>query len=99
MIWDDNIKEEEFEVLLSQLIPICSILHLKEIEISNFNGYEYELKLVEYLLQNGQALKKMTLGGFLEAPVCKRILSYRRSCEDCKVLLTEAESVCSSDEY
>ncbi|CDP16780.1 unnamed protein product [Coffea canephora] len=57
VIGDDNIKEEEFEVLLPQLIPICSNLHLKEIEISEFNGKEYELKLVEHLLQNGQALK------------------------------------------
>lgn len=82
VIWDDNVKED-FEALLPQLIPMCSILHLKEIEIAKFNGKEYELKLVEYLLQNRQALKKTTLGGFSDAPVCKQILSYVRSSEDC----------------
>lgn len=43
-------------------VPCCLSLHLKEVEILQFDGKEYQLELVKYLLENAKVLKKMTLG-------------------------------------
>lgn len=55
--------EKEFELLFPEFMPKHSIEHLKEIEFTKFYEKHYEFKLVEYLLQNGKALKKMVLRG------------------------------------
>ncbi|XP_027158501.1 F-box/LRR-repeat protein At4g14103-like [Coffea eugenioides] len=80
--WDGNLQE--FECLLQQVILVCFIQHLKEIEIRRFCKEEYEFKLVEYFLRNAKALQKVTLGmGTLNIP--ERILSLKRYSKHCHV--------------
>ncbi|XP_027149571.1 putative F-box/LRR-repeat protein At5g41840 [Coffea eugenioides] len=87
------IENEELECLFSEALPICFIKLLKEIEFKFLYKEEEEcqLKLIEYLLKNGKALKKMTVGHFLMPSVCRRILSFKRGSEDCEIVLDEAK--------
>ncbi|KAF7141116.1 hypothetical protein RHSIM_Rhsim06G0213600 [Rhododendron simsii] len=43
-------------------VPCCLSWHLKEVEIPQFDGKEYQLELVKYLLKNATVLKKMAIG-------------------------------------
>lgn len=85
VIWDNISEDNDF--LFLEVFPICFVEHLKEIEVKLFCNRSYEFKLVEYLLNNGKALKKMAVGLFLKPAVCKRILSFRRCSEDCQIVL------------
>nr|XP_027118545.1 F-box/LRR-repeat protein At4g14103-like [Coffea arabica] len=87
------IENEELECLFSEALPICFIKLLKEIEFKFLYKEEEEcqLKLIEYLLKNGKALKKMTVGHLLMPSVCRRILLFKRGSEDCEIILDEAK--------
>ncbi|XP_027150218.1 F-box protein At4g22280-like [Coffea eugenioides] len=84
--------EKEFELLFPEFMPKHSIEHLKEIEFTKFYEKHYEFKLVEYLLQNGKALKKMVLRGSLQPSSYDRIMSYMRCSEDCQIVVEERGS-------
>ena len=84
--------EKEFELLFPEFMPKYSIEHLKEIEFTKFDEKRYEFKLVEYLLQNGKALKKMVLRGSLQPSSYDRIMSYMRCSEDCQIVVEERGS-------
>ncbi|XP_027150211.1 F-box/LRR-repeat protein At4g14103-like [Coffea eugenioides] len=84
--------EKEFELLFPEFMPKYAIEHLKEIEFTKFDEKRYEFKLVEYLLQNGKALKKMVLLGSLQPSSYDRIMSYMRCSEDCQIVVEERGS-------
>ncbi|XP_058181460.1 putative F-box/FBD/LRR-repeat protein At5g44950 [Rhododendron vialii] len=57
-------------------VPSCLALHLREIEIPQFDGKEYQLDLIKYLLENAKVLKKMTIG-YLDSSSCVCNLSEK----------------------
>nr|XP_027122220.1 F-box/FBD/LRR-repeat protein At1g78750-like [Coffea arabica] len=82
---------KEFGCILAEAIPICIVERLREIEIREFYGEEYEIKLVQYFLQNGKSLKKMTLCGVRQqsktlSDGCNKILSFNKSSEVCQIV-------------
>lgn len=58
-------------------VPSCLELHLKEIEILQFDGKEYQIDLIKYLLENAKVLKKMTIG-YLDSGSCVCTLSDKQ---------------------
>lgn len=81
---------EEFDSVFQEALPITSIEHLKEIEISKFKGDEHEFKLIEFLLKNGKSLKKISLVRESWKSVsegCDRILSFKKCSGDCQIVL------------
>ncbi|KAH7860636.1 hypothetical protein Vadar_015917 [Vaccinium darrowii] len=58
-------------------VPSCLTLHLKEVEILQFDGKEYQLELIKYILKNAKVLKKMTIG-YLNSSSCFCNLSKKR---------------------
>ncbi|KAK7411573.1 hypothetical protein VNO78_03008 [Psophocarpus tetragonolobus] len=82
----DNYFGEDEEI--DNVFPLTFVEHLKEIEMSNFNGGELELKMVEYFLKKGKSLKKITLDreGWESVPNhYNRILSFKKCSEDCQI--------------
>ncbi|KAL3518218.1 hypothetical protein ACH5RR_020807 [Cinchona calisaya] len=92
MPWAFRAKKESV-LLFREVFPKCSIEHLKEIEFTKFSESECEFKLVEYLLQNGKALKKMMLGGSIKPSGWERIMSYQRCSEDCRIMVEKYGSI------
>ena len=66
---------------------------MEEIEVRHFSIKECELKLIEYLLQHGNALKKMSVGPDLIPSVCDNILSFKMSSVDCNVVLSTSDDL------
>ncbi|XP_027076067.1 F-box/LRR-repeat protein At3g59190-like [Coffea arabica] len=92
VFWDDRIEscaeDEKFEFLSAEPVPLCLPKHLREVKIREFHGKEHEFKLIDYILQNVKALKKMTvgvLGGFRDR---RKILSLKRCNNDCQIVFT-----------
>lgn len=85
---------KEFKCILAEAIPICFVERLREIEIREFYGEEYEIKLVQYFLQNGKSLKKMTLCGVRQqsntlSDAWNKILLFNKSSEVCQIVFKE----------
>ncbi|GFZ04900.1 F-box/RNI-like/FBD-like domains-containing protein [Actinidia rufa] len=69
-------------------VPCCLSLHLKEIEILKFNGKEYELEVIEYLLKNAEALKKMTIDWkYSDSCFSGEITGFPRGSKTCQLSL------------
>lgn len=81
-------------------VPCCLSWHLKEVEIQQFDGKQYQLELVKYLLKNAKFLKKMTIGCVNSSScfcnqskeqeksgscVCKALLAFPRGSETCEL--------------
>ncbi|XP_071905802.1 putative FBD-associated F-box protein At5g56820 [Coffea arabica] len=75
--------------------PLCLTQKLKEVQIRNFKGSEFECEFPKYLLQHGAVLERMTIGGDLAddksenwpSSVCKKLMKFRRGSENCEVEL------------
>lgn len=92
VIWSSASEDNEFECLFLEVLPICFVECLKTIEVKSFGSREYEFKLIEYLLQNAKALKKITIRKYLNPAVCKRILSFKRCSEECRIILDKSKT-------
>ncbi|XP_071907336.1 F-box protein At4g22280-like isoform X3 [Coffea arabica] len=82
-------KDEELNSVFHEALPLVLVECLKEIEIGNFKGEEHELKLVEFFLESGKSLKKMTLFGHAGVSLSKgldRILSFKKCSDDCQIV-------------
>ncbi|XP_027158471.1 F-box/LRR-repeat protein At3g59190-like [Coffea eugenioides] len=77
----------DFECPSSEVLQMCFIKHLKVIQINRFSEDEYEFELVECLLQSGEALKKMIIGGFVKPSGHARIWSFKRCSQECQIVL------------
>ncbi|XP_071939708.1 F-box protein At4g22280 isoform X1 [Coffea arabica] len=85
-------KDEELNSVFHEALPLVLVECLKEIEIGNFKGEEHELKLVEFFLESGKSLKKMTLFGYAGVSLSKgldRILSFKKCSDDCQIVSKE----------
>ncbi|XP_027076089.1 putative FBD-associated F-box protein At5g56440 [Coffea arabica] len=92
VFWDDRIEssaeDKKFEYLSTEPVPLCLPKHLREVKIRKFNGKEYEFKLIDYILQNVKALKKMTVGVLGHFGARSKILSFKRCNNDCQIVFT-----------
>nr|XP_027077162.1 F-box/FBD/LRR-repeat protein At3g52680-like [Coffea arabica] len=92
VFWDDRIEssaeDKKFEFLSAEPVPLCLPKHLREVKIRKFNGKEYEFKLIDYILQNVKALKKMTVGVLGHFGARSKILSLKRCNNDCQIVFT-----------
>ncbi|XP_027077143.1 F-box/LRR-repeat protein At3g59190-like [Coffea arabica] len=92
VFWDDRIEssaeDKKFEFLSAEPVPLCLPKQLREVKIRKFNGKEYEFKLIDYILQNVKALKKMTVGVLGHFGDRSKILSFKRCNNDCQIVFT-----------
>ncbi|KAK7373619.1 hypothetical protein VNO80_07034 [Phaseolus coccineus] len=82
-------EDNEFDSVLTRVLPLSFVEHLKVIEMNNFKCGELEFKLVEYFLKNGKSLEKIVLerDGWMSVPKhCNRILSFKKYSEDCHIV-------------
>ena len=63
---EDFAYTRTWNLLFQTVFPIHFVEHLRQIGIRKFIGEEDEIKLVEYILQHGKSLKKMTLYTVIE---------------------------------
>lgn len=84
MFWNNLELDNEFESLLSVAFPVSVIERLREMEIKAFVMVESNCTLVEYFLQKGKALRKMTLGALVLPSDCNPV-SFRNCSEDCQI--------------
>lgn len=80
-----------------QHVPNCLVSHLKEVEIKQFSGEEFELEAIEYVLKNATVLKKLAIdcNNYLEKNlVCKKLESFPCGSRDCQLSLHLKGSVC-----
>ncbi|XP_059631951.1 F-box/LRR-repeat protein At4g14103-like [Cornus florida] len=69
-------------------VPNCLLLHLKAIEIKNFEGVADELNLVKYLLKNAKVLKKMSINCTFsteDVNIQKKLLRFPRGSTSCQL--------------
>lgn len=83
----------DFEWPEPSLVLGCLLSHVKIIVIGEFEGEENELKLIKYLLKNGEVLNAMIIGlreeqfqrrGSKEE-VYEQILLFERGSKTCRV--------------
>ncbi|KAL3529792.1 hypothetical protein ACH5RR_009114 [Cinchona calisaya] len=92
VFWKMFERDRDFECLLPVAMPAYFIQHLREIEIAFFYGLDNEFTLVEYILQNGKSLQKLTFGQEINPPLdsekedCNRILSFNKCSKDCQIV-------------
>ncbi|KAL3818492.1 hypothetical protein ACJIZ3_004397 [Penstemon smallii] len=88
-----NEYEGDFSTIESShpSLPVCLELHLKKIEFHDFNALDDEIKLVEYLLKNGNVLERMNFDSFPyeSLSILKRFVMFPRRSKTCQILLTE----------
>ena len=70
-------------------MPTCVELHLNEVEIKKFDGLDYELGAIEFLLKNARVLKKMSIDcrdwrDGQEFCVCKKLSGFTRASMSCE---------------
>lgn len=69
----------------------CLLSHVKIIVIGEFEGEENEMKLIKYLLKNGEVLNAMIIGGEQfqrrgsKEEVYEQILLFERGSKTCQV--------------
>ncbi|RXH84030.1 hypothetical protein DVH24_026929 [Malus domestica] len=76
------IEHEEERWSTPDVVPICLISHLQTIAFRGFKGYPHERKVVAYLLENNEALKKMTIQNKFYTE-----MKQKKGSEDCRVEL------------
>lgn len=70
-------------------MPTCVELHLNEVEIKKFDGLDYELGAIEFLLKNARVLKKMSIDcrdwrDGQEFCVCEKLSGFTRASRSCE---------------
>ncbi|XP_019072455.1 F-box protein At3g03040 isoform X3 [Vitis vinifera] len=88
----ENVNKDECEIeewTLPLQVPTCVELHLNEVEIKKFDGLDYELGAIEFLLKNARVLKKMSIDcrdwrDGQEFCVCKKLSGFTRASMSCE---------------
>lgn len=81
----------DFEWPEPSLMLGCLLSHVKVIVIGEFEGEENEMKLIKYLLKNGEVLNAMIIGGEQfqrsgsKEEVYEQILLFERGSKTCQV--------------
>lgn len=81
----------DFEWPEPSLVLGCLLSHVKIIVIGEFEGEENEMKLIKYLLKNGEVLNAMIIGGEQfqrrgsKEEVYEQILLFERGSKTCQV--------------
>lgn len=73
-------------------VPVCMLNCLKQVVIKGFQGRQYELTVVRFLLRNALVLEKMIICGpplpaDEEMMLRETIFGYQKGSEACKVFL------------
>lgn len=79
---------EEFGWIEQPNTPLCLLLHVKKIEIKEFEGQKDELGLVKYLLKNCKVLNTMIIRCKETAPkesLCQKFVKLQRGSMTCEV--------------
>lgn len=88
----ENVNKDECEIeewTLPLQVPTCVELHLNEVEIKKFDGLDYELGAIEFLLKNARVLKKMSIDcrdwrDGQEFCVCEKLSGFTRASRSCE---------------
>ena len=69
-------------------MPICLLICLKEIQINEFRGKDYELELIEYLLKNSKVLMTMTIDRkYLDDSIIGKLAAFPKGSKACQLNL------------
>ncbi|KAK9074368.1 hypothetical protein SSX86_006966 [Deinandra increscens subsp. villosa] len=78
---------EYFEWTEPGLVPTCMLTNLTTIKLSTFNGREDEIRFLEYMLENAEALKtvSITCENIRIEDAEKRLSKIQRASRDCEI--------------